>query len=169
LFEKKDPHSTQEWKVNEAAHYQFNSDSVVDKENLIFASISYLNCQQSRALFDRSLIAAQYDGWLAASILKLPVCMKVKTIGTFIQTLQCVKKTLSFETVTTSCGPQPVYAGNYTISKSGWELTRFKDCYWNKDSVVNFNGVPYGSSNKTWKKLSGSEIEPHQEIIHKFR
>ena len=30
LLEKKDPHSTQEWKVNEAAHYQFNSDSVFD-------------------------------------------------------------------------------------------------------------------------------------------
>ena len=102
-------------------------------------------------MFDHSLIAAQYDGWLAASILKLPVCMKVKTIGKAIQTLQCVKTKL--------------FLLRLLLLLKVHNLFMLR----NKDSVVNFNGVPYGSSYKTRKKLSVSEIEPHQEIIHKFR
>ena len=160
--------SQDEIQIDSAAHIQFNSDRQTDIDNLLQQRIDFLNCKTIQAKQQQAIAIAQYDGWLAAHILQLPHCTKVRALGNIIQLLQCAPRTVNFTAKTTSCGPQPVFNNSYTISKTGWELVKFQKCYWSSN-WINFNGNPFTYQSGDWKPLHYKSLGNQQEIHHAFK
>ncbi|KZR97069.1 Uncharacterized protein APZ42_008261, partial [Daphnia magna] len=73
-----------------------------------------IECDVHKAKNERAIITAQYNGWLAASLLKLPRFAKLQAFGQTAVVIQCKAVNATFETVITPCGPQPKF-NNYTI------------------------------------------------------
>ncbi|KAK4007622.1 hypothetical protein OUZ56_012776 [Daphnia magna] len=111
--------------------------------------------------------AAQYDGWLAASILQLPECMNLPAQGETVLLKQCRAIRITFATETTNCGPQPGFK-NFTIATNGWELAPYSPCFW-RDHYVNFNGRHHVYRNGTWKKAEATFLQPEQDLPTSFR
>ena len=134
--------------INQAAHLQFVRDAVIDQENVLVRELQYLQCEIKKNHHLNAVATAQYNGWLAARQLSLPVCSKLHAVGEAVQIIQCKEERLNFTMVTTRCGYQPKH-GNSTISTTGWELTRFLPCY-HTTNFVNFNGVVYHYVGEDW-------------------
>ncbi|KAI9555920.1 hypothetical protein GHT06_018452 [Daphnia sinensis] len=124
-------------------------------------------CEVRKAKHERAIITAQYNGWLAASLLKLPRCAKLQAFGQTTVVIQCKAVNVTFETVVTPCGPQPKF-NNYTINLDGWELVKYSPCYWT-NGFVNFNDKPYAYRNNTWKKIDHNIVLPEHTVAHSFR
>ncbi|KZS00246.1 Uncharacterized protein APZ42_003540, partial [Daphnia magna] len=116
---------------------------------------------------ERAIAAAQDNGWLAASQLNLPQCTKLQALGRTAVVIQCKELNVTFDTVVTSCGPQPKFQ-NFTINLDGWELVKSSTCYWT-NGFVNFNGKPYAFRNNTWNPIEANIILPEQSLTHSFR
>lgn len=67
--------------MNTAAHSQFIMDQETDAENVLADKINLLNCQQRRNQRLQVLLAAQYNGWLAANLLQLLFVLKYSQEG----------------------------------------------------------------------------------------
>jgi hypothetical protein len=108
-----------------------------------------MNCQITRIKHSLAIAAAQYDGWLAASILGLPTCFTIQAKGMTVLMKECRAEQITFTTETT-CDPQPKYE-NFTISQNGRELTTYQACYWS-DHNFNFNGKCIATTPGNWRK-----------------
>ena len=149
------------------SHVQYLKDKTLDHENEILRAAHDMHCQITRIKHSLAIAAAQYDGWLAASILGLPTCVTLQAKGMTVLMKECLPQKVSFTTETTTCGPQPRYK-NSTISLNGSELTAYQPCYWN-DHYVNFNGKHYVYQNDTWKLAEATIIQMEQDWPLSFR
>lgn len=149
------------------ANIQYIRDQLTDHENELARLIQILQCDSRKAKHERAIAAAQYNGWLAASQLNLPQCTKLQALGRTAVVIQCKELNVTFDTVVTSCGPQPKFQ-NFTINLDGWELVKFSPCYWT-NGFVNFNGKPYAFRNNTWNPIEANIILPEQSLAHSFR
>ncbi|KZS01631.1 Uncharacterized protein APZ42_001655, partial [Daphnia magna] len=150
-----------------AANKQYIQDRVTDRENELVRMIQRLECDARKAKHERAIVAAQYNGWLAASHLKLPQCTKLQAFGQTAVVIKCNSVNVRFETIITSCGPQPKF-NNYTINLDGWELVKYSPCYWT-NGFVNFNDKPYAFCNNTWQGVDANMVLPEQTLAHSFR
>ncbi|KZS05462.1 Uncharacterized protein APZ42_031347 [Daphnia magna] len=100
--------------------------------NGIAEEIRALQCKIRETAHKNAFATTQYNGWLAASYLNLPNCMKLQPTGKDVAVLQCTPRIVIFSTAITDCGPQPKVR-NSTISVEGWELTEYRECYWHSD------------------------------------
>ena len=153
--------------ANFQATLQYFRDTVTDHENELARIIQILQCDTRRATHERALATAQYNGWLAAFQLNLPACTKLQAFGRTAVVVSCKPLNVTFETVMTSCGPQPKFQ-NSTINLDGWELVNYSPCYW-AHGFVNFNDKPYAYRNNTWQAIEASIILPEQSLAHSFR
>ncbi|KAK4028702.1 hypothetical protein OUZ56_021706 [Daphnia magna] len=153
--------------LDKAANKQYIQDRVTDRENELVRMIQRLECDARKAKHERAIVAAQYNGWLAASHLKLPQCTKLQAFGQTAVVIKCNSVNVRFETIITSCGPQPKF-NNYTINLDGWELVKYSPCYWT-NGFVNFNDKPYAFCNNTWKGVDANMVLPEQTLAHSFR
>ncbi|KAK4005017.1 hypothetical protein OUZ56_006741 [Daphnia magna] len=153
--------------VGLAAHVQFVRDKLTEQENDILRIVRNTQCELVRTKRALATSAAQYDGWLAASILQLPECMNLQAQGETVLLKQCRAIRITFTTETTSCGPQPRFK-NFTIATNGWELAPYSPCYW-RDHYVNFNGRHHVYRNNTWKKAEATLLQPERDLPTSFR
>ncbi|KAK4024631.1 Uncharacterized protein APZ42_013298 [Daphnia magna] len=153
--------------VGSAAHVQFVRDKLTEQENDILRIVRNTQCELVRTKRALATSAAQYDGWLAASILQLPECMNLQAQGETVLLKQCRAIRITFATETTSCGPQPRFK-IFTIATNGWELAPYSPCYW-RDHFVNFNGRHHVYRNGTWKKAEATLLQPERDLPTSFR
>ncbi|XP_045025162.1 uncharacterized protein LOC123469880 [Daphnia magna] len=149
------------------ANIQYIRDKLTDHENELARLIQILQCDSRKAKHERAIASAKYNGWLAASQLNLPQCTKLQALGRTAVVIQCKELNFTFDTVVTSCGPQPKFQ-NFTINLDGWELVKFSPCYWT-NGFVNFNGKPYAFINNTWNPIKANIILPEQSLAHSYR
>jgi hypothetical protein len=138
--------------VEFASHTQYSRDIAMEVSNHLAKEIRNLQCEQRKATHQAVLSTAQYNGWLAATYLDLPICSKLIVVGDSAFILSCAPRNVTFEPVFTTCGPQP-RSGDFTINSEGWELTKYSECYWHS-SVVNFNGKAHTIRNHTWLPIN---------------
>ena len=146
---------------------QYLEDVMTSQENEIIRIVNSMQCELRRAAHARAVSTAQYNGWLAASQLKLPKCTKLVATGQTITAIKCKLFIAEFTTEVTSCGPQPRYQ-SYTINKDGWELVTFGKCYWSI-GFVNFNDKPHAYRNNTWQPIEANIVLPQQDLANTFR
>ena len=149
--------------VDSAAHSQFMRDITVEMSNRLAREIRAIQFQTRELAHKNAVATAQYNGWLAASYLELPLCSKLVPIGNSVAVLQCSPMNVTFTTEITSCGPQPRY-NDSTISIEGWELTHYSECYWHS-FFVNFNGHAHTYRNNTWTPVIPSIIVQGHQLI----
>ena len=149
-----------------AAHVQFTRHLVRMRENVLAEEIEANQCQIRHNKHLATISTAQYDGWLAASHLGLPICQKIIRTGQFAIVKQCKPQQVNISMVMTECGPQPRWK-NWTIAATGWELTPASACYW-RDNIINIRGTPYEYRNNHWTKLSGTITVNALKLIHSF-
>ena len=149
--------------VDSAVHSQFMLDITVEMPNRLAWEIRAIQCQTRELAHKNAVAMAQYNGWLAASYLELPLCSKLFLIGDSVAVLQCSPMNVTFTTEITSCGPQPRY-NDSTISNEGWELTHYSECYWHS-FFVNFNGHAHTYRNNTWTPVIPSIIVQGHQLI----
>ena len=142
-------------------------DSTTDNENKLVNAIRSINCEIRKLRYAQVTSTAQYNGWLAAAQLKMPACTKLQAKGTTVTVIKCKPLNVTFETVTTKCGPQLRY-GNYTLNTDGWELIPFIKCH-NQNSFVNVNGIPYVHTNAAWVPMDIEIIKPREKITPTFK
>jgi hypothetical protein len=160
--------SAEENIVNSAAHIQYIDDKEVENQNILAHHINALHCQINKYKNQQALEAAQFNGWMAAEILNLPQCTKLVAMGSIVQAIKCEPKLVTFTSRTGSCGPQPIYKEKFTISKTGWELVDFKNCYWT-GSWVNFNGIPYAYADGDFKPIEYSTLGNLETLQQDFK
>ncbi|EFX63785.1 hypothetical protein DAPPUDRAFT_118847 [Daphnia pulex] len=124
-------------------------------------------CGSRKAMHERVISTAQYNGWLAASMVRLPKYTKLTAYGKTALAISCKANEVDFSVELSACGPQPKYK-NFTINRDGWELVTFAPCYWTT-GFVNFNDKPYGYRNKTWYPIEAKILVPQQTLAHSFR
>ncbi len=150
--------------IDAAAHSQFIRDRAVEMSNEVAKEVRSIQCQSRELAHRNAITTAQYNGWLAASYLELPLCSRLTAVGTDVAILQCKPINVTFTPEFTSCGPQPRYL-NHTISAEGWELTRYSECYW-YSNFVNFNGRAHAFKNGTWTPIQPSVVVQGQKLIN---
>uniref|UniRef100_A0A0N8AEJ0 Retrovirus-related Pol polyprotein from transposon n=1 Tax=Daphnia magna TaxID=35525 RepID=A0A0N8AEJ0_9CRUS len=153
--------------LDKLANKQYIQDRAIDRDNELARMLQTIECDVRKAKNERAIITAQYNGWLAASLLKLPRCAKLQAFGQTAVVIQCKAVNATFETIITPCGPQPKF-NNYTINLDGWELVKFSPCYWT-NGFVNFNDKPYAFRNNTWKRIDPNIVPPERTLAHSFR
>ena len=143
--------------INLTGHMQFLQNSVVDKENRLMQKIRHNYCENQRNKLNQAIVAAQYNGWIGASILGLPYCTRLipTALSAFVQ--ECESKIVKFVTQRDKCGAKPTW-NNHTISINGKELAKDVDCYW-KGSIVTMGTQTYTLVNDNW-----TVIGPNYEI-----
>ncbi|EFX66805.1 hypothetical protein DAPPUDRAFT_115996 [Daphnia pulex] len=153
--------------VDVIANMQFIKDQLIDYSNDLVRVIETLQCDSRKAMHERVISTAQYNGWLAASMVSLPKCTKHTAYGKTALAISCKANEVDFSVELSACGPQPKYK-NFTINRDGWELVTFTPCYWTT-GFVNFNDKPYGYRNKTWYPIEAKIVVPQQTLAHSFR
>ncbi|KAK4017129.1 hypothetical protein OUZ56_032082 [Daphnia magna] len=98
-----------------------------------------LECNARKVKHERAIAAAQYNGWLAASYLKLPKCTKLQAFGQSAVVIKCNS-----------------------------ELVKYSPCYWT-NAFVNFTDKPYAFRNNTWKRTDTNMVLPEKTLVHSFR
>ncbi|EFX63573.1 hypothetical protein DAPPUDRAFT_119105 [Daphnia pulex] len=139
----------------------------LDNENDLTREIENLQCEKRKATHERVVSTAQFNGWLAASMVNLPKCTKLSAFGKTVLAITCKVRNVSFAAEVTNCGPQPKFE-KYTINRDGWELVPFSPCYWSV-GFINFNDKPYAYSNGTWRPIVAQIVVPTQTLAHSFR
>ena len=157
--------------IEYASHTQYSRDLATELSNHLAKEIRNLQCEQRRTAHQAAISTAQYNGWLAAAYLDLPLCSKLLAVGASATILRCTPNNYTFEPVFTNCGPQP-RTGNSTsystINSEGWELTKFADCYWHAN-VVNFNGRAHTFRNNTWAPVNPNIVMHGRRLIDTFQ
>jgi hypothetical protein len=153
--------------VDVIANMQFIKDQLIDYSNDLVRVIETLQCDSRKAMHERVISTAQYNGWLAASMVRLPKCTKLTAYGKTALAISCKANEVDFSVELSACGPQPKYK-NFTINRDGWELVTFAPCYWTT-GFVNFNDKPYGYRNNTWYPIEAKIVVPQQTLAHSFR
>lgn len=87
--------------------WQFMRDQITDQENSLSIAVHSAQCDIWRLVHAQAVSTAQYNGWLAASQLRLPICTKLSALGQTVITVQCRPVKVKFHTNITKCGPQP--------------------------------------------------------------
>ncbi|KAI9558398.1 hypothetical protein GHT06_015178 [Daphnia sinensis] len=113
--------------IEYASHTQYIRDFAKDISNHQAREIRNLQCESRKTAYHAATTTAQYDGWLAARHLDLPLCTKLLAVGASVSVLQCSPRNVTFQTVFTPCGAQPRW-GNQTINIEVWELTKYSEC-----------------------------------------
>ena len=149
------------------AHLQYIRDQLTDHENDLLLAMKGLECDNRRLHHAQAISTAQYNGWLAASHLKLPECTKLSAAGQTVLVVKCNVVEAEFTTEVTACGPQPKFK-NFTINLDGWELVKFSPCYWTT-GFVNFNNKPYAFRNNSWQPIEATIIVPQRKLSNSFR
>ena len=147
----------------------FDSERQVltDNTNDIVHTMEVLGCTLRRHRHAIAVATAQYNGWLAASQLKLPTCSKLDASGQVVLAIQCSPLHVTFPTEITRCGPQPRYK-NKTIAADGWKLVEAGNYSWAR-GFVNFNDRAYAYRNGSWQLLEATVILPENVLAHTFR
>jgi hypothetical protein len=143
--------------IEYASHTQYSRDLAMEVSNHLAKEIRNLQCEHRRAAHQAAISTAQYNGWLAAAYLDLPLCTKLIAVGESAAIIRCEPRNVTFQPVFTNCGPQP-RSDNYTINNEGWELTKYSECYWHAN-FVNFNGQAHTFRNNTW-----APVEPNIQM-----
>ncbi|EFX67552.1 hypothetical protein DAPPUDRAFT_261483 [Daphnia pulex] len=78
--------------------------------------IETLQCDSRKAMHERVISTAQYNGWLAASMVRLPKCTKLTAYGKTALAISCKANEVDFSVELSACGPQPKYK-NLTINR----------------------------------------------------
>ncbi len=146
---------------------QYLADQAVRHENDIIRLIQSVQCEQRRIKHAQAVSTAQYNGWLAASQLGLRKCVKLAATGNSVSAIQCAPINVTFTTEITSCGAQPRYK-NFTVSRTGWELAAYKDCYLTS-GTVNFNDRPHSYRHFTWQLVETSIVWTQRDLANAFR
>ncbi|EFX78925.1 hypothetical protein DAPPUDRAFT_320052 [Daphnia pulex] len=146
-----------------ASHTQYARELAMEVSNHLAKEIRNLQCEQRKAAHYAAISTAQYNGWLAASYLGLPICSKLIVVGESASVLRCTPQNRTFEPVFTNFGPQP-RSGNATINNEGWELTKFSDCYWHAN-FVNFNGKAHTFRNNTWAPINPNIVMHGRRLV----
>ncbi|KAK4027276.1 hypothetical protein OUZ56_016287 [Daphnia magna] len=107
-----------------ASHTQYIRDFAMDISNHLAREIRNLQCESRKTAYHAATMTAQYDGWLSAKHLDLPLCTKLLAVGASVSVLQGFPSNVTFETVFKPCETQPRW-GNQTINVEGWELTNW--------------------------------------------
>jgi hypothetical protein len=158
-------------KIEYASHTQYSRDLATELSNHLAKEIRNLQCEQQRTAHQAAISTAQYNGWLAAAYLDLPLCSKLLAVGASATILRCTPNNYTFKPVFTNCGPQP-RTGNSTsystINSEGWELTKFTECYWHAN-VVNFNGRAHTFKNNTWAPVNPNIVMHGRRLIDTFQ
>lgn len=147
-------------------HLQYIRDELTNNINEVVNTIDNIQCDNRKAKHARAVSTAQYNGWLAASQLDLPICTKLTAIGKTVVAQKCIKQTANFTMKLTKCGPQPFY-NNFTININGWEIIPFAPCYWNQ-GFVNFNDNPYRHDGQEWIPIQPEIVLPERDLAHTF-
>ena len=140
---------------------QYVRDQLTDNENDLARAVHISQCDVRKLIHAQALSTAQYNGWLAASQLKLPTCTKLIALGQTALSVQCKPVNVTFTAEITQCGAQPK-SGNFTINLDGWELVEYRPCCWTT-GFVNFNGKPYVFRNKSWTSVEATIVLPHRD------
>ena len=90
-------------------HLQYIEDRAIRNENELLAASHKLKCELRKAKHQRAISTAQYNGWLAASLLQMKNCTKLNAYGKTLIAIQCKPVIAEFTTEVTKCGPQPKY------------------------------------------------------------
>ncbi|XP_045025164.1 uncharacterized protein LOC123469883 [Daphnia magna] len=93
--------------IEYASHTQYIRDFAMDISNHLAREIRNLQCESRKTAYHAATTTAQYDGWLAAKHLDLPLCNKLRAVGSSVSVLQCFPSNVTIETVFTPCGAQP--------------------------------------------------------------
>ncbi|KZS05511.1 Uncharacterized protein APZ42_031277 [Daphnia magna] len=93
--------------IEYASHTQYIRNLAMDILNHLAREIRNLQCESRKTAYHAATTTAQYDGWLAAKHLDLPLCIKLLAVGASVSVLQCFPSNVTFETVFTPCGGQP--------------------------------------------------------------
>ena len=152
---------------NARAQLQYLQDVVLEHENDLATAIHNTQCDMRKLLHAQTVSTAQYNGWLAASQLKLPKCTKLAAAGQAVVAMRCTSRNVTFTTEITKCGPQPKFE-NWTINLDGWELVKFSPCYWTT-GFVNFNDKPHAYRNNTWEPIAATIVVPQRDLADSFR
>ena len=109
---------------------------------------------------------AQIDGILAARAIGLPTCHRIQAAGESLHIKKCTPKEINVTAKITKCGPEPFWNNN-TISKNGFSLYPFTECYWSSPHV-NLNGKTYTFIHNDWIEEKFSIKLPSIKIIQAF-
>jgi hypothetical protein len=164
---RKRPVLKEDASIDVVANFQYLRDQLLDNENDLTREIENLQCEKRKATHERVVSTAQFNGWLAASMVNLPKCTKLSAFGKTVLAITCKVRNVSFAAEVTNCGPQPKFE-KYTINRDGWELVPFSPCYWSV-GFINFNDKPYAYSNGTWRPIVAQIVVPTQTLAHSFR
>ncbi|EFX74013.1 hypothetical protein DAPPUDRAFT_109346 [Daphnia pulex] len=119
----------------------FIKDQLIDYSNDLVRVIENLQCDSRKAMRQMVISTAQYNGWLAASMVRLPKCTKLTAYGKTALAISC---------------------------NANEELVPFVPCYWTT-GFVNFNDKPYGYLNNTWYPIKAKIVIPQKTLAHSFR
>ncbi|EFX74023.1 hypothetical protein DAPPUDRAFT_109336 [Daphnia pulex] len=164
---RKRPVLKEDASIDVVANFQYFRDQLLDNANDLTQEIENLQCEKRKATHERVVSTAQFNGWLAASMVNLPKCTKLSAFGKTVLAITCKVRNVSFAAEVTNCGPQPKFE-KYTINRDGWELVPFSPCYWSV-GFINFNDKPYAYSNGTWRPIVAQVVVPTQTLAHSFR
>ena len=152
---------------NTRAEIQYIRDQLTDNENNLARLTHNIQCDIRKIVHNQAVSTAQYNGWLAASQLRLPRCTKLTAIGQSVLVTKCVPTKVTFNAEITACGPQPRFQ-NSTVNLDGWELVDYSTCYWTT-GFVNFNNKPYAFRNGKWEPIEATIIIPTKDLADSFR
>ena len=146
---------------------QFYKDETTKQANQLASIIRSTNCELKKLRYSQATATAQYNGWLAASQLKLEECTKLIAAGSTILVMKCQTKEVTFQTEITKCGPQLRFQ-EFTLNIDGFELVRYSPCYSNL-GFVNVNGKPYVHRNESWELMDIKTIRVKDPITSNFK
>ena len=153
--------------IDVIANFQYGRDQIIDQQNDLTRVLEIIQCDSRKATHERVVSTAQFNGWLAASMVQLPRCTKLSAFGKTVLAISCKEKEVIFNAEVTSCGPQPKFE-DYTINRAGWELVPYSPCYW-AVGFVNFNDKPYAYSNGSWQLVQAKIVISQHTLAHSFR
>ena len=130
------------------SHHQYLQGKEIERENTLAAELKTTYCELLRTQRFNTIALAYHDGILAARALNLPTCQRIQAAGESLYLQQCDTKQINITAKTTKCGPEP-YWNNFTISKNGFSLFPFTECYWSSPHV-NLNGKTFNYINGEW-------------------
>ncbi|KAK4017600.1 hypothetical protein OUZ56_033234 [Daphnia magna] len=92
-----------------SANKQYIEERATNHDKELVRMFKAIDCNVRKAKHEREIITAQYNGWLTASLLKLPWCTKLQAFGKTTVVIQHKTVNATFETVITPFGPQPKF------------------------------------------------------------